>query len=102
VDHLVGNAWKFTREVPAAVITLERVEGEPVPTFRIRDNGVGFDMAYADKLFQPFQRLHRADEFPGVGIGLAIARRVVERHGGTIRAEGVLGQGAVVTFTLPA
>lgn len=65
------------------------------------DTGAGFDMAHAGKLFQPFQRLHRQDEFPGIGIGLATAQRIVNRHGGTIRAEGTSHKGATVCFSLP-
>jgi signal transduction histidine kinase len=68
----------------------------------IRDNGVGFESSQVGKLFTPFQRLHSADDFPGTGIGLAIAKRIVTRHGGTIRAEGAKGQGAAMHFTLPA
>ena len=98
--NLLGNAWKFTRDTasPHVEIGQTSVAGEPV--YYVRDNGAGFDMAYADKLFAPFQRLHRADEFEGTGIGLATVQRIVRRHGGTTRGEGAPGKGAVFFFTL--
>ncbi len=101
VGILLDNAWKFTARQPEPRIAFgaEKRAGETV--FFVRDNGAGFDMAYADKLFQPFQRLHRPDEFPGAGIGLATAARIVRRHGGRIWAEGAPGQGATFWFTLP-
>jgi two-component system sensor histidine kinase/response regulator len=101
VEHLVDNAWKFTANVPGARLAVGRAPstlGEAV--FFVRDNGAGFDMAYADKLFKPFQRLHAVSEFPGVGIGLAIAERIVSRGGGRIWAESAPGQGATFYFTL--
>ncbi len=100
VDNLVENAWKFTSRVPAAHLAIgsEMVDGEQ--SVYVRDDGAGFDMAYADKLFAPFQRLHRSTEFEGHGVGLATVHRVVTRHGGRIWAEGRVGGGATFRFTL--
>lgn len=101
VGNLVANAWKFTaRTSPARIeIGTERVDGEAV--YFVRDNGAGFDMAYAGKLFEAFQRLHPVSEFEGTGIGLAVVHRIVDRHGGRIWAEAQPGQGACFRFTLP-
>jgi len=100
--NLMGNAMKFSRhrEQPRIVVTGELDNGGGV--FHVRDNGVGFDMQYADKLFGVFQRLHCADEFEGTGLGLAIVQRIVERHGGAVWAEAKPGEGATFSFTLPA
>lgn len=95
--NLFGNAWKFTRDREEARIEFRR-EGKG---FSLRDNGAGFDPAYAGKLFQPFQRLHPESEFEGTGIGLAMVLRVVRRHGGWIEAEGRPGEGAVFRFGFP-
>lgn len=100
--NLLSNAFKFTREKPAALI---EVEGRAEPgrsVYRIRDNGAGFDPEYARNLFGVFQRLHRADRFEGTGIGLSIVQRIIQRHGGTIAAEGAPEAGATFTLTLPA
>jgi signal transduction histidine kinase len=98
LQNLVGNAWKFTRDRGDARIEVGR-DGEGM--FFVRDNGAGFAPEYAGKLFRPFQRLHSQEQFAGDGIGLASVKRIVERHGGTIHAEGGLGAGATFRFTLP-
>ncbi len=99
--NLLANAWKYTGGVAEPVIRFFAREDQGRRWLCIADNGAGFDMAYADKLFVPFQRLHRQDEFLGIGIGLATVERIVIRHGGAIRAEGKVGQGAVFEFFLP-
>jgi len=98
--NLFGNAWKYTAKQPNASIEFgqENKEGETV--FHVRDNGAGFDMAHADKLFAPFQRLHQDSEFEGTGIGLAIVQRIVSRHGGRIWVKAAVDQGATFYFTL--
>ena len=98
--NLLENAWKFTGKQPAAVIEFGRMEQDGKPVFCLRDNGTGFDMAYADTLFGAFQRLHQASEFPGTGIGLATVQRIITRHGGRIWAEAAVDQGAAFYFTL--
>ncbi|MBP3956413.1 PAS domain S-box protein [Gemmata sp. G18] len=100
LDNLIGNAWKYTGKTPRARIEVGCEERDGAPAFFVRDNGAGFDPAYAHKLFQPFQRLHRADEFPGHGIGLATVLRIVRRHGGTVSASGSVGTGARFWFTM--
>ena len=100
LENLMGNAWKFTGKRKLARIEIGSVEMEGEPTYFVRDNGTGFDMAYAGKLFQPFQRMHAMNEFPGTGIGLATVKRIIERHGGRVWIEGETGKGATVYFTL--
>lgn len=101
MENLLENAWKYTSKEPRAVIEFGSTESEGEPAFFVRDNGAGFDPAYADRLFQPFQRLHVSSEFPGTGIGLATVYRIVTRHGGHIWAESGRGNGATFFFTLP-
>lgn len=100
LENLLGNAWKFSAQRHPARIELGLAKQNGRKTYFVRDNGSGFDMAYAGKLFAPFQRLHSATEFPGTGIGLATVRRIVRKHGGDIAAEGAVGQGATFYFTL--
>jgi signal transduction histidine kinase len=103
LGNLLENAWKFTQGVQGARVELARAAGpDGEPAYVVRDNGVGFAADLADKLFQPFQRLHRTDEFAGNGIGTAIVARAVERHGGRVWAEGEVGRGAAFYFTLGA
>jgi hypothetical protein len=102
LENLLGNAWKYTSKCKAPSINVGEVaslDGER--TFFIRDNGAGFDMAFAHKLFNAFQRLHATSEFEGTGIGLAISRRIILRHGGRIWAEAEPGEGATFFFALP-
>jgi signal transduction histidine kinase len=117
--NLLDNAWKYTAKTPQATIDVGVLEygtsenvgtnqdagrepSSPARVFFVRDNGAGFDLRHAAKLFQPFQRLHRENEFPGLGIGLATAQRIVRRHGGTIQATAAPGQGAIFNFSLAA
>jgi PAS domain S-box-containing protein len=103
LEMLLENAWKFTAGRADATIEFAalHVDGAPLACY-VRDNGAGFDPAYADKLFEPFQRLHAAGEFPGTGIGLASVQRIIDRHGGRVWAEGAVGCGATFYFTLDA
>ena len=96
----MGNAWKFTGESSPAWIEFGATEHEDALAYFVRDNGAGFDMTYADKLFGAFQRLHTIEQFPGTGIGLATVQRIVHHHGGQAWAEGRVGQGATFYFTL--
>lgn len=99
-DNLLGNAWKFTRKQPCARIEFGVAEREGKPVYFVRDDGVGFDMTYAGKLFGAFQRLHKENEFEGTGIGLATVQRIIHRHGGKVWAESVVGRGATFYLTL--
>ena len=100
IQNLLDNAWKFTRTRPAAHIEFGTLHQHSDPTYFVRDNGVGFETAYADRLFKPFQRLHPAREFEGTGIGLATVHRIIQRHGGRVWAESTPGEGATFSFTL--
>jgi PAS domain S-box-containing protein len=103
LENLLGNAWKYTSKRERARIEFgEEVRGDGVRAYFVRDDGAGFDMTYAHKLFTAFQRLHAAEEFQGTGIGLATVNRIVRRHGGRVWAEGAVGRGATFHFTLPA
>ena len=97
LGNLLGNAWKYTAGRSSGWIRCSGGDG----CFTVEDNGAGFDMAHAGRLYQPFQRLHRQDEFPGLGIGLATVQRILQRHGGRIEARSAIGEGVTFTFTLP-
>jgi signal transduction histidine kinase len=99
--NLLGNAWKYTRRTPHPRIDVTCRDAGAGVSFQVRDNGAGFDMRHADKLFGVFQRLHTESEYEGTGIGLALVRRIIERHGGSVWAEGEPGAGARFGFTLP-
>lgn len=102
MDNLLGNAWKYTSKQSMARIEVGKsVHHESGIEYFVKDNGAGFDMAYSEKLFGAFQRLHAVTEFPGTGVGLAIVQRIIHRHGGEVRGEGVPGQGAAFYFSLP-
>jgi light-regulated signal transduction histidine kinase (bacteriophytochrome) len=101
LENLIGNAWKFTSKATGPRIEVGAMRDGGQVTFFVRDNGAGFDMTYADKLFGAFQRLHAANDYTGTGIGLATVQRIIHRHGGRIWADAQVGKGAVFYFTLP-
>jgi PAS domain S-box-containing protein len=101
LENLLGNAWKYTAREEAAIIEFGCQETDGEKVFFVRDNGVGFSMDQAERIFLPFQRLHAEEEFPGYGIGLATVKRIIDRHGGRLWAEGQVGSGATFSFTLP-
>lgn len=100
LENLIGNAWKFTSREAAALIEFGAVERDGERVYFVRDNGAGFDPKQADKLFTLFHRLHLAQEFPGTGVGLASVRSIIANHGGRVWAEGAVGKGATLFFTL--
>jgi signal transduction histidine kinase len=101
--NLLSNAVKYSRHQPVTIITIDAAAHPPDRfDIRIADNGVGFDMAHASRLFRPFERLHTAAEFEGTGMGLANVRRIMEKHGGSVRAQSRAGHGAVFTLRLPS
>ena len=101
LGNLLANAWKFTANAAHARIEIGVAPADRGVAYYVRDNGAGFDMAHADKLFVPFQRLHATADYPGSGIGLATVQRIVRRHGGRVWAHGEIGRGATFWFTLP-
>ncbi len=101
-SNLIGNAVKFSRGRQRPVVRISSEVHGPLATYRISDNGVGFDMAYSGKIFEVFQRLHGMTEFEGTGVGLALVHRIITRHGGDLQAVGAVEEGATITFTLPA
>jgi light-regulated signal transduction histidine kinase (bacteriophytochrome) len=100
-DNLISNALKYSSSRPQSIVGISGTSNGTSLVYSVTDNGVGFDMKYAHKLFNVFERLHRADEFEGLGVGLAIVKRIVERHGGTVSVAANLGAGATFTFSLP-
>lgn len=101
ITNLIGNAWKFTQKTESPEIEFAMLEKAEKPTYKVRDNGAGFDMKYADRLFGAFQRLHTERDFKGTGIGLATVQRIIHRHGGRVWAQGRVGEGATFFFSLP-
>lgn len=101
LTNLISNSFKFTQPVKSPLIEVGALDGESENTYYVRDNGVGFNMKYSNKLFGLFQRLHGQDEFDGTGVGLSIVQRIIRRHGGHVWGEGEVNQGATIYFTLP-
>ena len=101
LTNFISNAIKFSRNEKRPVIEVGGKSENSENIYYVKDNGAGFDMKYSDKLFGVFQRLHSQQEFKGTGVGLAIVRRIIERHGGRVEAEGKVGKGATFYFTLP-
>jgi light-regulated signal transduction histidine kinase (bacteriophytochrome) len=101
LENLLANAWKFTRHAKATHIEIGMKDVNGEQAFFVKDNGAGFDTTQAGNLFKPFSRLHSAQEFPGTGIGLATAHRIIDRHGGKIWGDGNTGNGATFFFTVP-
>jgi light-regulated signal transduction histidine kinase (bacteriophytochrome) len=99
--NLISNAIKYTGKKPEAYITIGSIDKDSETVYYVKDNGVGFDMQYADKLFKVFQRLHKTRDFDGIGIGLANVNSIIKRHNGHCYAEGEVGKGAAFYFTLP-
>jgi light-regulated signal transduction histidine kinase (bacteriophytochrome) len=101
MENLIGNAWKFTSKKTKAYIEIRKQQQGKSTVYFVRDNGAGFNMEYIKKMFGSFQRLHPEHEFPGTGIGLAIVKRIINRHNGKIWAESEVGKGATFYFTIP-
>lgn len=101
LQNLLDNAWKFSQQADVPIVEVGSEIRDGQQTFFVRDNGAGFDPSYINKLFRPFERLHTGNEFPGTGIGLATVRRIIERHGGKVWAEGAIGEGATFYFMIP-
>jgi signal transduction histidine kinase len=101
LENLLGNAWKYTSKLDRTLIEFGFFGGGGDCVYFVRDNGAGFDPHFADRLFEPFQRLHTQKEFPGTGIGLATVERIIARHGGRVWADGEVDRGATIYFTLP-
>jgi signal transduction histidine kinase len=100
-SNLLDNAWKYTAKAPDPAVEIQVTLHEGTPTFSVSDNGAGFDMAHAARIFEPFQRMHSAAEFPGIGVGLATVARIVQRYGGRIWVDSAPGRGTTFRFTLP-